>query len=214
MFEHAVWPWVGLLGLGVFHGLNPGMGWLFAVALGMQERRRSAVWRAMVPLTLGHALATGVTVALTIVAGAAVPAGMLKWPVAAALCGFGIYRLLRHRHATGGGMRMGMMGLTGWSFLMASCHGAGLMVLPILLGITTASTAHAGHQHAMPGVPGAIEGLAVTVVHGVGYLAVTALVASLVFEKLGLNLLRRLWFNVDLAWATALMVTAVVTLWT
>ena len=85
-------------------------------------------------------------------------------------------------------MRVGMLGLTGWSFLMASCHGAGLMVLPILLGMTPTS-AHAAH-HAMAASPDAITGLAATGVHMIGYLAVTALVAVVVFEKFGLGLLQ------------------------
>jgi hypothetical protein len=212
MSEQVVWPWVGLLGLGLFHGINPGMGWLFAVALGMQERRRSAVWWALVPLTLGHGLATSTAVALAVIVGVVIPAGSLKWPVAATLAGLGVYRLVRHRHFSGGGMRVEMVGLTGWSFLMASCHGAGLMVLPILLGIT-ATSAHAGHHHAMPDSPNAIAGLAVTLVHLVGYLAVTALVALVVFEKFGLNLLRKVWFNLDLVWAVALIVTALLTAW-
>src|SRR5215469_5542274 len=106
-------PLITILLLGAFHGVNPGMGWLFAVALGMQERRQGAVWRAMIPLTLGH--------------GIAVPAGSLKVPVAVTLAALGVHRLVRHHHFTGGGMRVGMRGLTIWSFLMATCHGAGLM---------------------------------------------------------------------------------------
>jgi hypothetical protein len=211
MTEQTVWPWVGLLGLGLFHGVNPGMGWLFAVALGMQERRRSAVWWALVPLTLGHGLATGAAVALALIVGVVIPAGALKWPVAVTLAGLGVYRLVRHRHFTGGGMRVGMVGLTGWSFLMASCHGAGLMVLPMLLGIT-ATSAHAGH-HPMPGSPDAMAGLAVTFVHLTGYLAVTAIIALVVFERFGLNLLRKMWFNLDLVWAVALIATAALTAW-
>jgi hypothetical protein len=212
MAEHVIWPWAGLLGLGAFHGINPGMGWLFAVALGLQERRRGAIWWALVPLSLGHALATGSAVAFAVLAGVAIPPGILKWPVAATLAGLGIYRMFRHRHFSGGGMRVGTMGLTGWSFLMASGHGAGLMVLPILLGITSAP-AHAGHHHAMAGGPDAIAGLAVTLVHVTGYLAVTALVAWVVFEKFGLELLRKVWFNVDLVWAVALVMTAALTAW-
>jgi hypothetical protein len=212
MSEQLVWPWLGLLGLGLFHGINPGMGWLFAVALGMQERKRSAVWWALVPLTLGHGLATAAAVAVAVIVGVAIPAGSLKWPVAATLAGLGVYRMVRHRHFTGGGMRVGMVGLMGWSFLMASCHGAGLMVVPILLGITAAS-AHAGHHHSMPGRPDPITPLAVTFVHMIGYLAVTALVAVVVFEKFGLKLLRNVWFNLDLLWAVALIVTALLTAW-
>jgi hypothetical protein len=209
--ESLAWSWFGVFGLGAFHGINPGMGWLFAVALGMQERRRRAVWWALVPLTLGHALAMAGVVALALGLGVALPDGSLKWPVSAALATLGIFRLYRHQHIRGGGMRVGMAGLTGWSFLMASCHGAGLMVLPLLIQVTTAS-AHAGH-HSMDAAPDAFTGVAVTLVHMAGYLMVTALVAVVVFERLGLSMLRRLWFNMDLVWAVALIGTAALTVW-
>src|SRR3954463_9269683 len=129
-------PLTTILLLGAFHGINPGMGWLFAVALGMQEQRLGAVWRALIPLTMGHALAIAVVVLAAVAAGAAVPASSLKLPVAVTLGALGIYRLIRHRHVTGGGMRVSMWRLTAWSFLMATCHGAGLMVLPVFLGMT------------------------------------------------------------------------------
>ena len=212
MFEHLTGPWAGVLALGMFHGINPGMGWLFAVALGMQERSRRAVWWALVPLTLGHALAMAAVVAVAIVLGVAIPASALKWPVAGTLAALGTYRLYRHQHVRGAGMRVGMVGLTGWSFLMASCHGAGLMVLPFLLRITTVS-AHAGHHHAGVVGPDPMTGTAVTALHMAGYLAVTALVAVVVYERLGLHLLRRLWFNLDLIWAVALIGTAAWTAW-
>jgi hypothetical protein len=213
MTEH-LGPWAGVLALGMFHGINPGMGWLFAVALGMQERSRRAVWWALVPLTLGHALAMAAVVALAVLLGVAIPASWLKWPVAATLAAFGCYRLYRHQHIRGGGMRVGMAGLTGWSFMMASCHGAGLMVLPLLLRITTVSAQTGHHHHAMPAMgPDALTGTVVTGLHMVGYLVVTALVAVVVFERLGLQLLRRLWFNLDLVWAIALIGTAAWTAW-
>src|SRR5215813_7827085 len=111
METQYILPLTTILLLGVFHGLNPGMGWLFAVALGMQERRQSAVWRALIPLTLGHGMAIAAVVLIAVVAGAAVPAASLKLPVAVALGALGVYRLVRHRHFTGGGMRVGMGGL-------------------------------------------------------------------------------------------------------
>ena len=212
MFDQLTGPWAGVLALGMFHGINPGMGWLFAVALGMQERSRRAVWWALVPLTLGHALAMAAVVAVVILLGVAVPADALKWPVATMLTALGIFRLYRHQHVRGAGMRVGMLGLTGWSFLMASSHGAGLMVLPFLLRMTTVS-AHAGHHHAAAGGPDAVAGTAVTVLHMAGYLVVTALVAVVVYERLGLHLLRKLWFNLDLIWAVALVGTAAWTAW-
>ena len=128
-----------LAGLGAFHGLNPGMGWLFAVALGMQEAKRSAVWRALIPLTLGHGLAIAAAIGVAMIAGTALTPAMLRWPVAVLLVSLGIRQLYRHLHPRWAAMRVGMGGLTLWSFLMASAHGAGLMVLPVFLSMTAAA---------------------------------------------------------------------------
>lgn len=203
-------PLTTILLLGAFHGINPGMGWLFAVALGMQERRPGAVWRALIPLTLGHGLAIGVVVLIAVGAGVALPASSLKLPVAATLGALGVYRLIRHRHFSGGGMRVGMGGLTVWSFLMATCHGAGLMVLPVFLGMVAPAQGASCH---LPGAAAANAATAVaaTVVHGAGYLVVTAAAAWVVFRKLGVGLLRRAWFNLDLIWAVALIATGILT---
>jgi hypothetical protein len=134
MSAQHVLPLTTILLMGAFHGINPGMGWLFAVALGMQERRLGAVWRTLIPLSLGHALAIGVVVLIAVIAGVALPIPALKVLVAATLGTLGVYRLIRHTHFNGGGMRVGFGSLTAWSFLMATCHGAGLMVLPLFLG--------------------------------------------------------------------------------
>jgi hypothetical protein len=203
-------PLTTILLLGAFHGINPGMGWLFAVALGMQERRLGAVWRALIPLTLGHALAIAAAVLVAVAAGAAVPGLSLKLPVALTLGALGVYRLIRHRHFSGGGMRVGMGRLTTWSFLMATCHGAGLMVLPVFLGM--AAPAHGGSCHAAGLVSAnAATAAAATVVHGAGYLIVTAAAAWAVFTKIGVGMLRRAWFNLDLIWAIALIGTGILT---
>src|SRR5215831_2118927 len=130
--------------LGAYHGINPGMGWLFAVALGMQERNGGAVGRSLLPIALGHALAIGAVVLLAVVAGAVIPLAYMKLAVAVILVGFGVYCLFRQRHPAGGGMRVGFADLTIWSFLMASAHGAGFMVLPVLLG-SFVKAAHSGH---------------------------------------------------------------------
>jgi len=202
--------WAVLLALGAFHGINPGMGWLFAVALGMQERRSSAVWRALIPLTLGHALAIAAAVLIAVAVGVAAPSNSLKIPVALTLGALGAYRLIRHRHFTGGGMRVGMGGLTAWSFLMATCHGAGLMVLPVFLGM--AVSAHGASCH-MPGATSANATAAATatLAHGAGYLMVTAAAAWAVFTKLGVGILRKAWFNLDVIWAAALIGTGILT---
>src|SRR5215467_2318423 len=202
-------PLATILLLGAFHGLNPGMGWLFAVALGMQERRQQAVWRALIPLTLGHGLAIAAAVLIAVAAGIALPPAALKLPVAVTLGALGAYRLVRHTHFRGAGMRVGMRGLTVWSFLMASCHGAGLMVLPIFLSMTAPAQGASCHAS---GSRDAVAGLTATLAHGAGYLIVTALTALLVFEKLGLGLLRKTWFNLDLIWAAALIATGFLTI--
>ena len=203
--------WVMLMGLGAFHGINPGMGWLFAVALGMQEGRRGAVLRALVPLGVGHALAVAGAVGVALAIGFVIPVGWLRWPIAAVLVSLGVLRLFRHRHRRWAGMRVSMGGLTVWSFMMATAHGAGLMVVPVFMRM---STAEAGdHAHHMPAAAaGAGSAVFATGLHAVGYLVVTAFIAVLVFERIGVGILRRSWFNLDLIWAAALVVTGALTL--
>ena len=140
--------WLMLL-LGAYHGINPGMGWLFAVALGMQEQKGSAVVRALVPIAVGHAVAIGSVVLTAAVLGMTLPLAVIRYSVAAILIGLGVYSLVRHQHPRWVRMQVGFRDLTVWSFLMASAHGAGLMVVPVLLGSNTVE-AHgrfAGHNH-------------------------------------------------------------------
>jgi hypothetical protein len=204
--------WAILVGLGAFHGINPGMGWLFAVALGMQERRRAAVLWALVPLCAGHALAVVAAVAIALVAGAVMPMQPLRWAIAAVLIWLGAMRFVRHRHPRWASMRVGMRGLTWWSFLMATGHGAGLMVLPVVVGLSTGGGAHA---HNMPATTGGAEAaLVASALHTASYIAITASIAVLVFEKLGVGILRRAWLNLDVLWACALVTTGVFTLGT
>ncbi len=204
--------------LGAAHGLNPAMGWLFAVGLGLQEQKRAAVWRALGPMALGHALAIALVVVLAAAVGVAVPTGVLKWIVAGALFAFGTFHLARHRHPRWGGMRVGPRDLTVWSFLMASAHGAGLMVLPFVLGAMAPAvggdahgSAHGMHMLAAGMAGGEAMGLLATAVHTAGYLLVTGAIAVLVYEKLGLRLLRAVWINLNAVWAAALIATAVLT---
>lgn len=213
-----LWPWAVLFLLGAVHGVNPGMGWLFAVALGLQEQRGRAVWRALLPLAAGHALAIAAVLFLAAAVGLVTAPAQLKWLVAAVLLGFGIYRLVRQSHPRYGGMRVGPRDLTVWSFLMATAHGAGLMALPFALGLASSGQVgrgqgHAGHMPvALAGLPGAESvALGATVVHTAGYLVVLGLVAAVVYHKLGLRFLRSAWFNLDLVWAGALIATALVT---
>jgi hypothetical protein len=202
--------WAVLLGLGAFHGINPGMGWLFAVALGMQERRRGAVISALLPLGLGHALAVAAAIVVALLAGAVLPPYWLRWLVAGILTVLGLSRLFWHRHPRWASMRVSVGALTLWSFLMASAHGAGLMVVPVFLGLSMADIHHA-HHHTMAMTAGTpTSALLATSLHAVGYLVVTAVIALLVFEKLGVGMLRKAWFNLDLVWALTLIGTGVI----
>jgi hypothetical protein len=209
-----LWPWLAVFGLGIFHGINPAMGWLFAVALGLQEQRRAAVLGALPPMVLGHALSIAIIIAAVLVARVGLPHRTLKIAAAAVLFAFGLYRLLRSRHPNWVGMRVGFGDLTLWSFIMASAHGAGLMLVPFFLRSPAAGESHHhdGHQmHAWAFANFSAPSLliAAVVVHTLGYLITTALVAIVVYEKLGVAILRRAWFNIDLVWMVALMITGV-----
>jgi hypothetical protein len=207
------WPWVALALLGAYHGLNPAMGWLFALALGLQEKRRSAVLGALLPIALGHAVAiTAAILALRFVQHF-LPLNIVKWAVAITLFALGIYRLFRASHPQGAGMKVGAKDLFLWSFLMASAHGAGLMLLPILMGQPMRGMTHT-MAGAMPSMTVSVIALAV-LLHTGSMLAVAAILAVLFFEtyeKVGLQLLRHAWLNFDLVWAIALLVAGLAVL--
>jgi len=209
-----LWPWLAVFGLGMFHGINPAMGWLFAVALGLQEQKRAAVFRALPPIVLGHALSIGIIIGAVLVARVNLPHRTLKIAAAVLLFAFGFYRLLRTRHPNWVGMRVDFGDLTLWSFVMASAHGAGLMLVPFFLPSPNAETMHDhdGHEmHAWAFANFSAPSLlaASVALHTLGYLLATAVVAILVYEKLGVTILRRAWFNIDLIWMLALMITGV-----
>ncbi|HEX7286055.1 MAG TPA: hypothetical protein VF532_07715 [Candidatus Angelobacter sp.] len=205
--------WSVLLGLGAFHGINPGMGWLFAVALGLQERRRGAVLSALLPLGVGHALAVAAAIVVALMAGVVLPLHWLRWLVAGILLTLGVTRLFWHRHPRWASMRVSGGELTLWSFLMASAHGAGLMVVPVFLAMPTVAADTGHHHHAMQmAAASPASALLATALHAAGYLLVTAAVALLVFEKLGVGMLRKTWFNLDLIWAVSLIGTGLVSL--
>lgn len=210
----AWWPWDVLIILGAYHGLNPGMGWLFAVARGLQERRRSAVWESFLPIAIGHEAAIGVIVVLVAVAQFLIAPAALRIVGAAVLFSFALYRLWRRTaHPRGFGMRIGPRGLVGWSFLMSSAHGAGLMLVPILLRLSSSG----GGQQDMTLIAYTAsfspwQGLAAATLHTLALLIVMGLVAIVVYERFGVAFLRRAWFNVDLLWTVTLLIAGVITL--
>jgi len=204
--------WMMLL-LGAYHGLNPGMGWLFAVALGMQEQKGRAVAKSLVPMVLGHALAVGSVVLIALFLSMTLQVTVIRYFVAAILVGLGIFCLVRHWHPRWIRMQVGFRDLTVWSFLMASAHGAGLMVVPVLLGSATPQAGgHTGVHHQMAAASSPLAGMLATGVHTAAYLAVTGLIAWVVYRKVGLALVRKTWINFDLVWAVALVSTGLATL--
>jgi hypothetical protein len=202
--------WTAMIGLGAYHGINPGMGWLFAVALGMQAKRASAMWRALPPIALGHVLAVAPVVALAAGAREVVPLDALKVVIAMTLITLGAYRLWRHRHPRFGGMQVGFRDLTIWSFLMASAHGAGLMIVPFVIetenSVSALGAMHAHHALAAVATPAWSGALAVGL-HSLTYLLVSSLLAWIVYRRVGVAFLRVAWFNLDWLWAAALILT-------
>ena len=210
----ALWPWIVLACLGAFHGINPGMGWLFAVALGLQEKSQRAVRRALLPIALGHAAAIAAVVLIVGVLQTVLPESVLRYLCAAALGVFGLTRLMRARHPRWVGMRVGFRDLTLWSFLMASAHGAGLMLVPMLLRWASGEAAHYRLIVALwpQTVLSLVLLLAAVGVHTLSMLLVPSAVALLVYEKLGVAFLRQAWLNLDVLWAAALFIAGVLAL--
>ncbi len=197
-------PWLMLAGLGAFHGLNPAMGWLFAVALGLQRDSRRVLWLSLLPIALGHAVSVALVVAVVVGLGTVLDPGVLQRLAGAVLLGWaGYHALYGHRHRVRVGMRTGLGGLGLWSFLMATSHGAGLMLVPVLVPLCLAATP-ARELTAAGSLP---VSLAAVGLHMAAMLAVTALIAATVFEWLGLALLRRGWVNLDAIWIAALAAT-------
>lgn len=192
--------WWLMIGFGAYHGLNPAMGWLFALALGLQQKSERAIWQSLLPITLGHAVSIVLVAALVLAAGQLVSTATLRFMTAGGLLVFGIIKLFTYyRHPRWVGMRVGMRDLFLWSFLMAVAHGAGLMVAPALLEILAA-----GRQEvSMTSGTGML--LAVGL-HTLAMLSVMAVIAVIVYRKLGLKILRQTWINFDLIWAAALLV--------
>lgn len=243
----TLWPWIVLALLGAYHGLNPGMGWLFAVARGLQERSRAVVLRSFVPIALGHMASVAAVVALFFAAQPFISAELLRMAGAVIVLAFGIYKLIARAHPRWVGMRVGARELALWSFLMATAHGAGLMLVPVLVYMPAGSAhaahvapiafaaelqaepsasgqpahdhgdhtggahSHGGHSHG-DHLAGQTGGLAAVAVHTAAMFAVMAAVALLVYEKLGLAVLRRAWFNLDLLWAWSLILAGALSL--
>jgi hypothetical protein len=202
------WPWLVAAGLGAFHGLNPGMGWLFAVALGLHRRNRRVVWLALIPIALGHALSVSALALVFLWVGWLVDEWVLRIGAAFTLIGWALYHwCFSHRHRVRFGMQVELAGLFVWSFMMALGHGAGLMLWPALVPLCFQNDASA-----MAGNGPLMAGLLAVSVHTLATLSVTAGIAATVYEWVSLEVLRGAWLNIDLLWVTALVATGMLML--
>jgi hypothetical protein len=203
-----LWPWFALAGLGLFHGINPAMGWLFAVGLGLHRNAFRTVLVSLIPIALGHALAIGATLALVMALGAVIDLGIIGTLCGAALILWALWHALYgHRHRVRFGMTTGLVGLGMWSFLMANAHGAGLMLVPVFLPLHAAH-----HQHGVV-TDSFTTALVAVLVHTGAMLAATAIIAIIVYRWIGVAVLRRGWINFDILWVAMLLVSGVLLLW-
>jgi hypothetical protein len=203
--------WLTLAGLGVYHGVNPAMGWLFAVSRGMQERSRRAVLRSLVPIAIGHEASSALVAALVLGLSTTTDPQALRIGAAAALVAFGIFRFVKPRaHFRWTSMRVSDRELGLWSFLMSTAHGAGLMVAPVIIGLQASSHSHDDMAMLSDGpIDIAAVGIAV---HVLAMVAVMGAIAFFVYERVGLQILRRAWLNTDQVWAGAFVLAGLVTL--
>jgi hypothetical protein len=204
-----LWPWLALAGLGAFHGVNPAMGWLFAVALGLHRHSRAVVLEALIAIAIGHALAILAVALAVVLLGMVVDQRLIRIAAGSLLIGWAAYRTLYgSRHRVRFGMQVGMLGLGAWSFLMASAHGAGLMLVPVLIPLCLAASP-AQELSAAGSVP---ITLAAVGVHTLAMLATTGTIAVVVYQWFGVAFLRRGWVNLDLIWTIALVATGLILL--
>jgi hypothetical protein len=213
------WPWIVIALLGVYHGVNPSMGWLFAVALGLQEGRAKAVLKALPPIALGHEASIALAVLLVTGLEVVTAPDLLRPLAALGLIAFGIFKFIKPRsHFRWVGFRVHAHDLVFWSFLMSTAHGAGLMLFPVVTAATGVAHAAPALDHGLPGVdPSSIslaESALAVVLHTGAMLVTMAAVALVVYLKVGVGILRRAWINLDLLWAGVIVLTGVFTLFT
>ncbi len=205
----GIWPWVALLGLGAYHGLNPAMGWLFAVALGLHRKSRGAVLVALAPIALGHAASVAAVLAGATLFGSLVDMRTFAHASGVLLLCWAAWHLVAgHRVPVRVGMQVGLAGLAAWSFIVATSHGAGAMLLPAVLSLCGPEAA-GGLLDPGQSMPVALAALAV---HTTAMLTAIAAISLVVYEWAGLAFLRRSWINLDAIWTVALGGSAAVLL--
>jgi hypothetical protein len=202
-----VWLWLAVVASGLYHGLNPGMGWPLAVSAGMMERSPRALLAALLPLTVGHLLAM-----LSILLPFALLISVLQWQrpiqIGAGLLvtGFGIFRLV-NRHHPRQLARIRPTQLALWSFAIAIAHGAALMLVPIYLGLCRDTSGAEGHEAASILAGNNLEtAMLVAVAHAAAMIAAGGCLAWLVYRYLGLQFISRSWLNLETTWAVSFVV--------
>ena len=204
--DAQLWPWIVIAGLGVYHGVNPAMGWLFAVALGLHRKSQRVVVLSLVPIALGHLGAVAAVVAAFLLLGSVVDRTLLVRLAGCALVGWAVWHALRgHRGRPLVGMQAGLLGLLAWSFVMASAHGAGLMLIPALLPMCASPVSQASGAGVLPA-------LAALGVHTATMLATIAMISLAVYNWVDIGFLRRGWINLDLVWSGALVACGILLL--
>ena len=198
--QSALWPWLALAGLGLFHGVNPAMGWLFAVALGLHRNSERVVFLSLAPIALGHAAAILVVLAVALGLGLIVDYPLLARIAGLVLLAWALWHATYgHRGPVRVGMQTGLAGLVIWSFMMATAHGAGLMLIPAVMSLCRAAAPAVSAEDSLP-----IAAAALAVHTGV-MLATIGAVSLLVYRWAGLEFLRRGWINLDRLWIAALI---------
>jgi hypothetical protein len=198
--------WLAVAASGLYHGVNPGMGWPLAVSAGLMGRNSRALVSALWPLWIGHFLAM-----LLVILPFALLVALVEWQrqiqIGASLLviGFGIFRLVNRRHPRALA-RIRPTQLALWSFAVAIAHGAGLMLVPIYLGLCQASDSDRGHEAAGALINTSLGvAVLVSVIHSASMIAAGGFSAWLVYRFLGLKFVSRSWFNLDAVWAVSLI---------
>jgi hypothetical protein len=213
LFGGAVDLWLAVIALGLYHGINPGMGWPLVVSATLMGKDRAYFYRALGALAAGHFLAMA-----AFLLPFAVLASLLDWQTqirevaALMVCGFGVFLFVRNRHPRFL-VRIPPSKLVLWSFLVATAHGAGLMLAPIYLGLCRAGEPDIGHRAASELIArNAGIALFVGFAHTAAMIVAAGAIAYAVHRWLGLKFLSKSWFNLDRVWAGSLVLVGAVSL--
>ncbi len=205
--------WLAVVASGLYHGVNPGMGWPLAVSAGLMEKSSRALLAALLPLTAGHLLAM-----LLVILPFSLLVALIEWQrqiqtgASLLVIGLGIYRFVNRRHPRAlARIRPAQLGL--WSFAVAIAHGAGLMLVPIYLGLCQVAGLDRGHEAAGTLINANLSmAVLVSLVHSVAMIAAGGFLACLVYGYLGLKFVSRSWFNLDATWAVSLVLVGALSL--